>query len=162
GEAPFFALFGALPLRRDHRREAFDDLKVAADYARFAGQCLIVFPSGRQQPAHFPAQFQRGALKVATLSGARTLPMALRYEFGENALPEVVIAFGKPLALGSDRESLAALEFAVAELSAQIDQWLLARIEKREPLVEPAQLFGGNQSRKVSLGERALRRLMMQ
>jgi 1-acyl-sn-glycerol-3-phosphate acyltransferase len=126
-ELPWFGGLGALPLCRTSPSRALKQLDAAAAMLDRKGRFVAMFPSGRQIPAHLPLEFQSGILRLESRSGARIVPVALRYEFGEGPRPTLWMSIGSPLERQSDswRVRGPALEGAVKNELHHIDQQLL-------------------------------------
>ncbi len=118
---PFLAKLGAIPLRRgDAARE---DLAGAAAWLREAPatnarrRILVIFPQGRQRPAHLrPLGFRRGVELLAEASGAPVVPVGWNYGFREDHRPAAAVALGTPCPPRTD-----ALEAATDALLHDID-----------------------------------------
>lgn len=105
----FFAAFGAIPIGDNPRQE----LHAAAEHLAGPGRALWIFPQGRQRPEVLrPLGFLRGVATLSRLSGARVMPVALRYPMRESPNPTVIIRFGEPLSNGEPEP----LEAAVAAM----------------------------------------------
>ncbi len=92
-----FLRVGALPVRRDRPREAYQDLTAAAAYLR-PGVGLWVFPQGsRRPPAERVGRCERGAAHLAMTLGrpVRICPVAFRYSFVGEQLPEAFALVGE-------------------------------------------------------------------
>ena len=92
-----FLRLGALPLRRDRPRLAYTDLGAAVSYLR-PGVGLWVFPQGERRPAAEPlGRCERGAAHLALMYGRplRFCPVALRYTFVGEQLPEAFVLVGE-------------------------------------------------------------------
>ncbi|HEY5957750.1 MAG TPA: glycosyltransferase [Polyangiaceae bacterium] len=93
----FFAWAGAVPIHLGAARRAHQDLLEAVPLAAAPGQLLVIFPQGRQMPAHLPLQLQRGVAWLAAKTRATVIPVAIRYDFGEGPRPFVSISLGNPV-----------------------------------------------------------------
>ena len=107
-----FRWIGVLPLRRGTLRKAYEDLAGAGRCLR-PGAGLWIFPQGERRPqGERPARFTRGAAHLATAHGraVRIVPVAFRYPFVSEQLPEGFALVGQPRvvrpALGADRRGL--------------------------------------------------------
>jgi 1-acyl-sn-glycerol-3-phosphate acyltransferase len=145
---PFFSLVGALPLDRSAPRAAVADLAAAARLLDRPGRVLIIFPQGEQRPAHLPLELRPGIEWLARKSGARVVPLALRYDFREEPRPELNVSIGEPLG-GEAPCTLPALGEALGRELARIDAHLLAEDASFVPLLSSA-------SGRISLGARLL------
>ncbi|HYC31737.1 MAG TPA: lysophospholipid acyltransferase family protein [Gemmatimonadales bacterium] len=93
-----FLRIGALPLRRDRPREAYADLTAAAAYLR-PRVGFWVFPQGERRPPAEPvANCGKGAAHLASGHGGalRICPVAFRYAFVGEQLPEAFVMAGDP------------------------------------------------------------------
>jgi chlorobactene lauroyltransferase len=114
---PAFRWIGALPIRRDGLRAAWDDLTAAQSTLRPATG-LWIFPQGRRRPQNErPSQLARGAAHLALQhrGPVRIVPVAFRYPFVSEQRPEVFALLGQPRlreprAAGGRRELTATIE----------------------------------------------------
>jgi chlorobactene lauroyltransferase len=93
-----FLKVGALPLRRTTPREAWADLAVARTHLA-PGVSLWVFPQGVRRPAAEPITgCERGAahLALSASTPVRIVPVAFRYPFLGEQLPEGFVLVGAP------------------------------------------------------------------
>ncbi len=98
---PVFRRVGALPMRRDSATGAYADLTAARACLR-PGTGLWLFPQGRRCPATAPVTgIERGAAHLALGHAGPLLiqPVALRYTYLGEQLPEAFIWLGEPLAV---------------------------------------------------------------
>ncbi len=95
---PFFALVGAFGVDRASASDGARSVRYAAKLLRERGQLVWIFAQGRETPATLrPLGFHGGSAAIARLAPrARVLPIALRYEHGENPDPVVWISIGAP------------------------------------------------------------------
>jgi chlorobactene lauroyltransferase len=105
---------GVLPLRRGQLRGAYQDLADAGAYLR-RGAGLWIFPQGERRPqGERPERLARGAAQLAIAHGesVRIVPVAFRYPFVSEQLPEAFALVGQPRtfrpARGADRRTLTA------------------------------------------------------
>lgn len=94
---PTFRRGGALPIRRGHPRQAYQDLEAAAAYLRPATG-LWIFPQGERRPAgERPLRCERGAAQLARAyaSPLRICPVAFRYAFVGEQRPEAFVLVGE-------------------------------------------------------------------
>ena len=139
---PTFRRGGALPIRRGHPRQAYQDLEAAAAYLRPATG-LWIFPQGERRPPREPlVDCERGAAHIALMAGrpVRVCPVAFRYTFTGEQLPEAFLLVGEELILGSNAvegraslmpEIVARLRGAVAALDLLVDS---ERLDAFQPL----------------------------
>ncbi|WP_373045848.1 lysophospholipid acyltransferase family protein [Vulgatibacter sp.] len=136
---PFFARIGGFGADLDRPGDAAAALRYGAKLLREPGRLVWVFPQGRERPiSERPLGFASGAAAMARLAQVRTLPVALRYEFGEAEKPELRIAVGAPIDPLPSVDLLASRqERAVVELLDGIDLDLRAgSVEGWETLLE--------------------------
>ena len=91
-----FRRLGTLPIRRDSRMGAWEDLK-AADRVLRPGTALWIYPQGRRRPAaEKPSRLERGAAQLALRHHGplRICPVAFRYPFLSEQLPEALALVG--------------------------------------------------------------------
>ena len=126
-----FLRVGALPLRRTSPREAYADLTAARAHV-VPGVGLWIFPQGVRRPAAEPIErCERGAAQIA-LSGAspvRFVPVAFRYLFLGEQLPEAFVLLGTPWVVEPGAEGLrkgvmAGVERELAGTIARLDDRL--------------------------------------
>lgn len=126
---PFFAHVGAFGVDLDDRADGARAIRYAARLLDAAGRVVWVFPQGRERPVTVrPLGFEPGAAAIARVARrARTVPIALRYEFAGRERPDLWIAIGAPVAAERDvgRGRARQEEAVAAELHA-IDGALLA------------------------------------
>lgn len=128
-----FRRLGALPLRRERPAAAYADLAAAASYLR-PGVGLWVFPQGKRCPPAEPMErLERGAAHIAQRLGApvRFCPVALRYGYLGEQLPEAFVAVGDAWiepAAGAGRA-------ARGEIMGRIEARLGATVERLDRLV---------------------------
>ena len=91
-----FRRIGTLPIRRDSRMGAWQDLH-DADRALRPGSSLWIYPQGQRRPAtEIPTRLERGAAHLAIRHSGplRICPVAFRYPFTSEQLPEAVALAG--------------------------------------------------------------------
>lgn len=109
---PPFRWVGVLPIRRGHLRGAYDDLHRAVSCLRPSAG-LWIFPQGSRRPsAEALGGLTRGAaqLALAYRGPVRVVPVAFRYVFVSEQLPEAFALVGRPRVFeaepGADRRVL--------------------------------------------------------
>ncbi len=141
---PVFLKVGALPLGRENPRQAYADLVAAVAYLS-PGSGLWVFPQGERRPPREPlSRCERGAAELALRAGRpiRVCPVALRYSFVGEQLPEAFLLVGDEWRLApgdyAGREPL--MEEMEARLGATVSALdVLVDAERRDgfhPLAE--------------------------
>lgn len=95
---PAFRMIGSLPMERRSRTQGMRDLAVAT--ACLAPDALVwIYPQGRRTPAATPIQhLEQGAawMLLRHEGPLRVLPVAFRYPFTSEQLPEACIRLGAP------------------------------------------------------------------
>lgn len=133
-----FLRVGALPMRRDRPREAYQDLTAAAAYLR-PGVGLWVFPQGSRRPPAEPiGRCERGAahLAMALERPVRFCPVAFRYAFVGEQLPEAFILVGEAWVHRPD----AASPVTRSGLMALVGQRLTSTLDALDSLVRDERL----------------------
>lgn len=123
-----FLKVGALPVRRGQPRAAYADLAAAAWYLR-PGTGLWIFPQGtRRPPQERPIGCERGAAHLALRFGRplRVCPVALRYVFVGEQLPEAFVLLGQdwllsPGAFASREDLMREMESRLADTVDALD-----------------------------------------
>ena len=136
-----FLRVGALPLRRERAREAYADLTAAAAYVR-PGTGMWVFPQGRRRPPGEPVRgAERGVahLVLGHEGPVRVCPVALRYAFLGEQLPEAFVLVGESWIPAPGARGRAGLmdqiEARLRETVAQLDGMVQTeRVASFEPL----------------------------
>lgn len=130
-----FKWIGTIPVRRDSPRGAYEDLRKAQAYLR-PGTGLWIFPQGHRKPVlQRPDRLERGAAQLLLGAGrrVRVVPVAFRYPFLSEQLPEGFVLVGEPWLVDPDpAHERRALSEALAErLAATVDA-LDARLAKED------------------------------
>lgn len=141
----FLSRIGALSVRRGDRASALETLRYGARVLTRPGAALLIFPQGRLERPTTPLKLERGLTVLARLSGARAVPVALRYAFFEHEYPDVLVSVGEP-------HAVSALDDCQQRLSAQLER--VAAVEDLSRLVP---LLAGRRS--IAQRWDALRRL---
>lgn len=96
---PFFAKVGAFGVDTRVPGDAAAGVRHAARLLDRPGRVVWIFPQGHERPiTERPLAFQPGARIIARVARtARTVPLALRYEFGEDERPTAWASLGPPL-----------------------------------------------------------------
>jgi 1-acyl-sn-glycerol-3-phosphate acyltransferase len=125
-----FRWIGVLPLRRGELRGAYEDLGGAGRCLR-PGTALWIFPQGGRRPqGERPARFTRGAAHLAIAHGGpvRICPVAFRYVFVGEQLPEAFALVGHP-------RTLEPAEDDRRRLTARIEQDAAATLDTLDALL---------------------------
>lgn len=147
---PWFQAFGAMPLDRTATGKSHADLAAAASHLQGPGRCLWIFPQGKHRSPNLrPLGLRRGVQVVSEATEAAVIPVSIRYEFQELAVPGAYVHFGPPVEPGP--ALLTRLEDALIQ---GLDQ-LTASLDAAEPPLEL--IFAGRPP--GGLGSAALRRL---
>lgn len=92
----FLSRIGAFSVRPGDAASARESMAYARDLLR-ARKTVIIFPQGELRPqATAPGPLSRGVELLARQSGARCLPLGLRYAFFEAERPDVLVHAGEP------------------------------------------------------------------
>lgn len=151
---PFLGSIGAVPLRRGEGPAASEDLQRAGAWLDRPGRVLVIFPQGRQRPAHLrPLAFRRGVERLAAQTGARTVPVGWSYGFREDHRPAAALAIGAPGA-----GELPRLEAETVQLLARLDPFFLGEAPAAHGLVPLVPPPGGRTD--DGMGSRLLRWMM--
>ena len=103
-----FKLIGALPLHRGSAAAAYRDLEHAANQLRRPRTGVWIFPQGGRRPPQEPfRRIQRGAAQVALrlTEAVRVWPVAFRYAFLGEQVPDAFVWFGAPIVVRGGEES---------------------------------------------------------
>lgn len=94
---PFLRHIGAFSVRRGEAASSLDTLRYARGLLGEAGRAVFVFPEGQHRAAgELPLRLERGVEALARMSGAPSLPVAIRYAFFEHERPDVLLDVGTP------------------------------------------------------------------
>ena len=141
-QIPFFARVGAFSVDHGDRRQAEADLAYAATLL-VPGNGVWIFPQGRRMPAGAPLVIASGAARLARAAApVRVVPVALRYPFVSEELPEAFAWIGRPFAVDPGASLGAARRLIGAELAGAVGRLdaALATTERAgfEPLLAGA------------------------
>jgi len=92
----FLRRMGAFSIRRGEARSALETIRYMLALLKIPGNAVFVFPQGKMSPFGGPLVLEPGVELLARRSGARCLPLAIRYEFLEHEHPEVLVDCGEP------------------------------------------------------------------
>jgi 1-acyl-sn-glycerol-3-phosphate acyltransferase len=126
---PFFSLVGAFGVERDDARDGARAIRHTAALLDGPRRLVWIFPQGRERPVTArPLGFRGGTGQIARLSPqARTIPAAIRYEYGGEERAAVYVSFGTPVARQPHASgSTAAHESAVVAEMDRIDRALVS------------------------------------
>lgn len=133
----YFALVGALPLRRGPLKQSLADMRAAAALLNRPGRALWIFPQGRQRPSRVrPFGLQPGVLWLSRASGARILPLAFTYAYREAPKPAILASFAPPIEAGAT-SVLVTLEERFATALGRVDRFLEGAQEDFEAVLPP-------------------------
>lgn len=127
---PFFRKVGAFGVDRDDPNDGARAIRYAAKLLGSPGRLVWIFAQGEEVPITAKALgFKPGAAEVARVARhAATLPLALRYEFGEEEKPRLLVSVGERMAFERNVQlARVGQERAVAAELARIDDAVLAR-----------------------------------
>ena len=142
---PAFKRIGTMPLRRDSRMGAWDDLHAAGRVLR-PGAALWIYPQGRRRPAgERLEQLERGAahLAVRHAGALRICPVAYRYPFVSEQLPEAIALVGRSWlhdGIGDRKALTERIGSAIADTVASLDTRLSAEALEGFRLLVPGKL----------------------
>lgn len=93
----FFTWIGAYGVERGSPAGAVAGVRYSLEKLAEPGARVLVFPQGRQRPMELrPLGLERGVGWLAARTGARVVPVALRYEFLEERWPDLFVSVGAP------------------------------------------------------------------
>jgi 1-acyl-sn-glycerol-3-phosphate acyltransferase len=120
----FLRWVGSFGVELGNSRAAVAGVRHALGVLARPGACLWLFPQGRIEHPCAPIRVRGGAAYLAEKSGARTLPVAIAYEWSTEALPGIYVGIGEPLPPGGGD---AALERALEGLMGEVREAVCAR-----------------------------------
>lgn len=112
----FLARIGAFSVRPGEPASARESLRYAGELLGRPRSSVFVFPEGRLHPGATPLPLHRGVELLSRRSGARCLPIAIRYAVFEHELPDVLVELGAP----HDPEPLEGFERRLRELCDRV------------------------------------------
>ncbi len=93
---PFFGLVGAFGVDRTNPSDGAAAMRYAARLLSEPGRSVWIFPQGAERPStQRPLGFLRGSAEIARVAKARTVPLALRYEFRGTERPHLFVDVGE-------------------------------------------------------------------
>jgi hypothetical protein len=100
-----FGSMGFFGVEKDTRKGAMDFLATSAQVLKIRNAILAVTAQGRfADVRERPANIKRGLAHLsARVPDALFIPACIEYVFWEDKLPEVLVRFGEPVLLNSDR-----------------------------------------------------------
>lgn len=116
----FFTWMGVFGIDLTDRRAALPGLRYALRLLR-PGRLVWMFVQGQLFPPGVPIEARPGALFLARRTGARLLPLVLRYEWLSESRPSIFVSVGTPLEASTTTDELAA---ALNTLYAGLDEKL--------------------------------------
>jgi len=119
----FFRFIGVFSVDRGSPREAYESVRYASRVAAAPNRALWIYPQGDMRPNDVrPLRFFPGIGHIANMLGtAHFVPVARRYEYMKEQLPEVFTRIGEPILVERTerpRETAARFE---SLLTAQLD-----------------------------------------
>jgi chlorobactene lauroyltransferase len=113
-EYPFHRKLGAFSVVRENPRDALKAVKYAADLLKEDSErCVLIFPQGELVANEKrPIIFFNGISRVIEkIENSKAIPVAIRYEFGNDWKPEILIKIDKPQGFekGIDRKEITKL-----------------------------------------------------
>ena len=150
---PFLGLIGGFGVDLTSAADGAAVIRYAARLLGGPGKAVVVFPQGRERPVtERPLGFRRGSAEVARVAKARTVPVALRYEFMGTERPHLLVDVGASFEPERDVEAgRARHERAVTDGLDRIERDLRAGTLDRYEVVVRAPV-----SRVGALAERVL------
>jgi 1-acyl-sn-glycerol-3-phosphate acyltransferase len=113
---PFFRWLGAFGVERRTRAGVLAATRYALARLDEPGARVWLFPQGELRPADArPIRCEPGAAWLAARSGARLVPVAIRYEFLDEQRPEAFVSIGAPVAVAPGTDPTEALLTAEAD-----------------------------------------------
>ncbi|MFN0144076.1 MAG: lysophospholipid acyltransferase family protein [Mycobacterium sp.] len=163
---PFLGWVGALPLDRSSPDRSRSSLHACADLLDRPGRGLWIFPQGRQRPAHLrPLDLKPGVGIVHARNPVDVVAVSLDYVFLEADHPAAIVRFSAPIPGTVGQGLMPAIEGALLDGLAVIDEAVRAATDGRRSRSHPADPLPGfaplvRPSRRLAqdgLGGRALR-----
>jgi len=95
----FFRFIGAFSVNRGSSREAYESVQYASKMVGAPNTALWIYPQSDMRPNDVrPLKFYNGIRHIAAMVGtAQFVPVARRYEFMKEQLPEVFTSVGEPI-----------------------------------------------------------------
>jgi len=112
----FLTRIGALSVRRADARSALETLRHCRALLKQPRSAVLLFPEGELMPGRHALHFERGLEVLARMSGARCVPVAIRYAMFEHELPDVLLSAGEAHTAEPVQVSEARLEGLLQEL----------------------------------------------
>jgi 1-acyl-sn-glycerol-3-phosphate acyltransferase len=91
----FLRRLGAFSVRRGSASSARESLRHASELLRRPSASVLIFPQGSIQPFEAPLKFERGVELLSRMTGARCVPLAIRYAVFEHEFPDVLVGVGE-------------------------------------------------------------------
>ena len=132
---PFLGRIGGFGVDLTSASDGAAVIRYAARLLDGPGRAVWVFPQGRERPVtERPLGFRRGSAEVARVGKAKTVPLAIRYEFMGTERPHLLVDVGEAIAPERDVDALRSRqEQAVTDALDRVDAALrsgdLARYE---------------------------------
>ena len=129
----FFTWMGVFGIDLADRRAALPGMRYALRLLR-PGRLVWMFVQGRLLSAGLPVEVRPGALFLAHRTGARLLPLVLRYEWLSESRPSIFVNVNAPMPATTTATELAAvLDTLYAQLQARLDPLNLHHAESLFP-----------------------------
>ena len=124
----FLSRLGAFSIRRGDSRSALETIRYAGRLLGSGKRAMVIFPTGVLDPTPLQRPLERGVEVLARVTGARCVPMALRYAFFEDPKPDLVISIGEAHDAAPLERFAAGMAEAMARATAVTDPTRLTRL----------------------------------
>ena len=120
---PFFRKIGAVPVARDHPRQAMHILREAAAFLDQPGRSLYIFPQGRMFTECAPLQFESGLARLSELTTlVDIVPLAISVTTMRYDKPELLLRTSEPVVLSGEMPRLKRNELLIARLQQLLQE----------------------------------------
>lgn len=119
----FFRFIGAFSVNRGSPREAYESVRYASEIVSGPNRVLWIYPQSDMRPNDVrPLKFYSGIGHIASRVGkAHLIPVARRYEFMKEQLPEVFTSFGEPMLVAEVKDPKALTASCEEILTGELD-----------------------------------------